>query len=114
MTLQQLRALLSAMADHPFLRGNDIRVFIHLEGQTSWKDAKELKLDAAAPRRKRGKRLSRGAVSNSMTRLARAGFIIPEDRGGPRGSIRYRLPKPPCQLLLPDERESPPNRDNTT
>ena len=115
MIYAQLRALLTTMADHPSLRGNDIRVFIHIEGQLSWREPSELKLDGIAPKRRGGRRLSRGAVSNAVKRLERAGFVIAEDRQGWRGRTRYRLPKPPRQLLMAEDAEMSTNEtDNVS
>ena len=103
MSNEHLQPLLATLADHPTIEGNDIRVFIHLAKQLSWRDARELKLESVAPKGRSGQRIGRGAVANSLSRLVSAGFLIIADRKGFRGRSRYRLPRPPAQLLGTDE-----------
>lgn len=98
MTTEQLRPLLTTIANHPTMKGYDIRVFILVEPRLSWREPRELKLDAIAPMRLGGRR-SRGTTANALKRLVAAGFLIAVDRKGYRGRWRYRLPQPPKQLL---------------
>ena len=80
------------------MRGYDVRVFILAEPALSCWEARELKLESIAPRQPNGRR-SRGAAANALKRLAAAGFVIIVDRKGWRGRRRYRLPRPPHQLM---------------
>lgn len=98
MTTEQLRPLLTTIADHPQVRGYDIRVFILAERVLDWHEPRELKLESVAPRRRNGRR-SKGAAANALKRLVSAGFVIMVDRKGFRGRCRYRLPQPPRQLI---------------
>lgn len=98
MTTEQLRPLLSTLAEHPELRGYDVRVFILAERVLDWREPREMKLESVAPRQRNGRR-SRGAAANALKRLVSAGFVIVVDRKGSRGRRRYRLPQPPHQLI---------------
>lgn len=101
MTTEQLRPLLTTIANHPKLKGHDIRVFILAERLLSPYEARELKLDAIIPVRP-GVNRSRATAWHSLARLVSAGFVIEVDRRGSRGRKRYRLPVPPQGLQTPE------------